>query len=147
VVGRFVAERKHGNFFDASYRSIFDQRLEGVIDWIRLTLTPDAYCEHDEGWKELDSSISSDALAAHELGLSFCVLLDARRPDLIAAWFAIMWCVRMPGLRTRCKVLTWAVLPCWSTLYAGFLGDGAKISGSLTPFSAKYRFFFHLRPG
>jgi hypothetical protein len=49
-------------------------------------------------------------LAAHHLGLSFCVLLDARRPDLIEAWFAIMRCVKIADLRTKCKVLTWQEL-------------------------------------
>ena len=57
-----------------------------------------------------------NVLAAHALGLSFCVLLDARRPDLLEAWYAVMKCVRDSELRTRCKVLTWqevsgAVLP------------------------------------
>jgi hypothetical protein len=48
-----------------------------------------------------------NVLAAHALGLSFCVLLDARRPDLLEAWYAVMKCVRDSELRTRCKVLTW----------------------------------------
>jgi hypothetical protein len=51
-----------------------------------------------------------DVLAAHYLGLSFCVLLDARRPDLIEAWFAVMKCVKLADLRTRCKILTWQEL-------------------------------------
>ena len=46
---------------------------------------------------------------------SFCVLADARRPDLMDAWHAVMRCVRDTELRTRCQVLTWqelsAVLP------------------------------------
>jgi hypothetical protein len=51
-----------------------------------------------------------NVLAAHALGLSFCVILDARRPDLIEAWYAVMRCVRMAELRTRCQVLTWQEL-------------------------------------
>jgi hypothetical protein len=51
-----------------------------------------------------------NVLAAHHLSLSFCVLLDARRPDLIEAWFAVMRCVRIADLRTKCKVLTWQEL-------------------------------------
>jgi hypothetical protein len=51
-----------------------------------------------------------NVLAAHALKLSFCVLLDARRPDLLEAWYAIMKCVAIPDLRTRCKVLTWQEL-------------------------------------
>jgi len=51
-----------------------------------------------------------NVLAAHALGLSFCVILDSRRPDLIEAWYAIMRCVRDSELRTRCQVLTWQEL-------------------------------------
>ena len=211
-----VAERKHGNFLDASYQSILNhpgwtQRLNKVHTQGRRSLP-----QSDQGWKELDSSMSSDALlmnvfccpgvvkiralalklgfevgeipefgfrariprhkghvdrteidmklgtllveskltetdfqiqrpavvesycdfgevfdhellprldsqyisyqlirnvlAAHHLGLSFCVLLDERRPDLIEAWFRVMRCVRIPDLRTQCKVLTWQEL-------------------------------------
>jgi hypothetical protein len=42
-----------------------------------------------------------NVLAAPEICLSFCVLLDARRPDLIAAWFATTRCVRIPRLRNE----------------------------------------------
>jgi Restriction Endonuclease associating with ARP len=51
-----------------------------------------------------------NVLAAQALGLSFCVFLDARRPDLIEAWYAIMRCVQDSELRTRCQVLTWQEL-------------------------------------
>ena len=51
-----------------------------------------------------------NVLAAHHLGIAFCVVLDARRPDLIEAWFDIMRCVRIADLRTKCKVLTWQEL-------------------------------------
>jgi len=40
-----------------------------------------------------------NVLAAHALGLSFCVILDSRPPDLIEAWYAIMRCVRDSELR------------------------------------------------
>jgi hypothetical protein len=211
-----VAEQKHGNFLDSSYRSILThpgwaQRLNKVHTQGRRSLP-----QSDQGWKELDSSMSSDALlmnvfccpgvvqsralalklgfevgaipefgfrariprhkghvdraevdmklgtllieskltetdfqiqrpalvesycdlgnvfyqeslprldgqyisyqlirnvlAAHDLGLSFCVLLDERRPDLIEAWFTVMSCVKIATLRTRCKVLTWQEL-------------------------------------
>lgn len=51
-----------------------------------------------------------NVLAAHASELSFCVIADARRPDLIEAWHRIMRCVRHAELRTRCKVLTWQEL-------------------------------------
>lgn len=47
-------------------------------------------------------------LAAHaEAGTRFCVLCDARRPDLIASWYRILQCVRYPELRCRLALVTW----------------------------------------
>jgi hypothetical protein len=51
-----------------------------------------------------------NVLAAYALNLSFCVLVDARRPDLREQWYAVMSCVRLMDLKTRCKVLTWQEL-------------------------------------
>jgi hypothetical protein len=51
-----------------------------------------------------------NVLAAHASGCIFCVLIDARRPELIEAWYAVMRCVRPVDLRLRCKVLTWQEL-------------------------------------
>jgi restriction endonuclease-like protein len=51
-----------------------------------------------------------NVLAAYALNLSFCVLLDGRRPDLVEQWYAVMRCVRPMDLRTRCKILTWQEL-------------------------------------
>lgn len=48
-----------------------------------------------------------NVLAAHSLGLSFCVLHDERRPDLREDWFAVLAAVRSAELRVRLKVLTW----------------------------------------
>jgi len=49
-------------------------------------------------------------LAAHHHGLCFCMLHDERRPDLREVWFAVMSCVKIVDLRTKCKVLTWQEL-------------------------------------
>jgi hypothetical protein len=51
-----------------------------------------------------------NVLAAHTLGLSFCVLLDARRPDLIEDWYAVLRCIKIAELRNGCRVLTWQEL-------------------------------------
>ena len=51
-----------------------------------------------------------NVLAAHASGGAFCVLTDARRLDLIEAWYAVIKCVRPVDLRMRCKVLTWQEL-------------------------------------
>jgi hypothetical protein len=49
-------------------------------------------------------------LAAFAYDLDFCVLLDARRPDLLEQWYRIILCVRSSIFQTRCKVLTWQEL-------------------------------------
>ncbi|WP_263382265.1 PGN_0703 family putative restriction endonuclease [Granulicella arctica] len=49
-------------------------------------------------------------LAAHATDQRFCVLCDARRPDLIAAWHRILRAVRIYDLRCRLLLLTWQEL-------------------------------------
>jgi hypothetical protein len=64
------------------------------------------------------------ALAAYAAECSFCVFCDARRPDLVEAWYRIMRAVRLVDLRCRLKLLTWQELA--STLPGGlqqFLAD------------------------
>jgi len=51
-----------------------------------------------------------NVLAAYASQCSFCVMLDARRPDLREAWYLVMRGVRAADLRVRCKVLTWQEL-------------------------------------
>jgi hypothetical protein len=51
-----------------------------------------------------------NVLAAHASGCSFCVMCDARRPDLREAWYTVMRAVRPVDLRTRCKMITWQEL-------------------------------------
>jgi hypothetical protein len=67
------------------------------------------------GGRYLCYQLIRNVLAADHNQTSFCVLADARRPDLMEMWFAVMSCVRSVDLRLRCKVLTWqelaAVLP------------------------------------
>ena len=49
-------------------------------------------------------------LAAHVLGGSFCLLCDARRSDLIEAWYSVVRAVKDCSLRCRLQVLTWQEL-------------------------------------
>ena len=63
-----------------------------------------------EGCRYLSYQLIRNVLAAHHGHCSFCVRLDARRPDLREAWFAVMSCIRIVDLRLRCKVLTWQEL-------------------------------------
>ena len=51
-----------------------------------------------------------NVLAAHATGCSFCVMLDARRPDLVEAWYAVMCAIVILDLRLRCKIVTWQEL-------------------------------------
>ncbi|MBI3476462.1 MAG: hypothetical protein HY010_12075 [Acidobacteria bacterium] len=80
--------------------------LKEVFEWRKLPRRGQEYVSYQ---------LLRNVLAAYALNLSFCVLLDSRRPDLIEDWYAVMKCVRSTDLRTRCKILTWqelsAVLP------------------------------------
>jgi hypothetical protein len=49
-------------------------------------------------------------LAAHATGGSFCVVCDARRPDLIENWYSVMRAVTSCVLRCRLQLLTWQEL-------------------------------------
>ncbi len=62
------------------------------------------------GSRYLGYQLIRNVLAAHALGCSFCVLHDARRPELREMWYEIMRCVRPVDLRVRLKVLTWQEL-------------------------------------
>lgn len=55
----------------------------------------------------LSYQLLRNVLAAHALQCSFCVLIDARRPDLAEAWYAVMKCVNPVELRTRLRISTW----------------------------------------
>lgn len=59
------------------------------------------------GQRYVSYQLLRNVLAAHALDLSFCLLLDARRPDLIEDWYEILRCIRTAELRSRCKVVTW----------------------------------------
>ncbi|MGA3031864.1 MAG: hypothetical protein ABSD70_01175 [Terracidiphilus sp.] len=52
-------------------------------------------------------------LAAHAADCSFCVLHDARRPDLREEWFSVLAAVKSAAMQVRLKVLTWQELAAW----------------------------------
>ena len=62
------------------------------------------------GKKYVAYQLIRNVLAAYALDLDFCALTDARRPDLIEDWYAVVCCVRSAELRVPCKVLTWQEL-------------------------------------
>jgi hypothetical protein len=52
----------------------------------------------------LSYQLLRNVLAAYALECSFCVLVDARRPDLAGAWYAVMKCVKPVELRTKLRI-------------------------------------------
>jgi hypothetical protein len=72
-----------------------------VFDVERLPQTREYYSSYQ---------LIRNVLAASDRGCQSCVLLDARRPDLLEAWYAVMKCIRPVELRTSCKIFTWQEL-------------------------------------
>lgn len=60
-----------------------------------------------DGDEYADYQLIRNVLAGHHLGAKVFVLLDARRPDLLQAWWRVMRAVRLDALRGRCGVVTW----------------------------------------
>jgi hypothetical protein len=60
-----------------------------------------AYCSYQ---------LIRNVLAAYANDCGFCVVIDARRPDLREAWYEIVRAIRIHDLRMRCKFLTWQEL-------------------------------------
>ena len=75
--------------------------LKEVFDWRKLP---------KRGKKYISYQLLRSVLAAFALDLDFCVLLDARRPDLLEQWYCVIRCIRSGIIQTRCKVLTWQEL-------------------------------------
>jgi hypothetical protein len=71
-----------------------------VFSWEDLPQTPNDYFSYQ---------LVRNILAAHASSCSFCLLTDARRVDLIEAWYTVIRCV-CPIERLRCRVLTWQEL-------------------------------------
>ncbi len=69
-----------------------------VFDFHQLPQSPTHY---------LCYQLLRNVLAAYALQCSFCVLIDARRPDLKEAWYSVMMCVSPAELRTKLRIATW----------------------------------------
>ena len=103
-LGRLLVESKlTENNFQVQKAELVEQYrdLKTIFDVPSLPRSGDHY---------LSDQLIRNVLAAHASDASFCVITDARRPDLIEAWHTVMRCVRDVELRTRCKVLTWQEL-------------------------------------
>lgn len=75
--------------------------FEEIFDCKQLPQTPDRHVSYQ---------LVRNVLAAHALRCSFRVLVDARRPDLIDAWYGVMRCVKPVELRTELRISTWQEL-------------------------------------
>ncbi|MBA3915584.1 MAG: hypothetical protein H0X25_17355 [Acidobacteriales bacterium] len=59
------------------------------------------------GDRLLGYQLIRNVLAAYASGESFCLMCDARRPDLQELWYRVMRAVVPAELRVRCKLFTW----------------------------------------
>jgi hypothetical protein len=103
-LGELLVESKltENDFQTAPAALLEDYRdLDEVFDVASLPRSGERYQSYQ---------LIRNVLAAYSANSSFCVMLDARRPDLLEAWHEIILCVRPAEVRTRCKVLTWQEL-------------------------------------
>ncbi len=91
-----------------------------------------------EGEKLASYQLIRNVLAAYASDCGFCVLVDARRPDLIESWYAILRCVRPVELRVRCKVLTWQEL-CVGSARAAVRISGCQVRHRRSRSDSSYR--------
>ena len=73
--------------------------FESVFDAPMLPQTAESYLHY-----QLIRGVLS---AFAEQGIRYCVLCDARRPDLIDAWFTVAAAVKIASLRSRLQLVTW----------------------------------------
>ena len=103
-MGGLLVEAKltEGDFQFAQRRLVERYRdLEVVFDVEELPM---------RGGRHVGYQLMRGALAAYATGGSFCVLCDARRPNLMEGWYRVMRAVRLYDLRCRLKLLTWQEL-------------------------------------
>ena len=98
-----AGRRKSEREFPEEYSQEFE---ESVPDGQREERWVDAPVEPGYAGYQLIRNV----LAAYAADASFCVIHDARRPDLGEAWFRVMAAVRSADMRVRLKVLTWQEL-------------------------------------
>jgi hypothetical protein len=100
-LGNLLVEAKltESNFQSAQKKALQPYRdFSDVFDRQQLPQMGDHY---------LSYQLLRNVLAAYALQCSFCVLIDARRPDLADAWYAVMKCVKPIELRTKLRISTW----------------------------------------
>ena len=126
AVPEFGYQANASKFRDLADRTEIDMRLGNLLVEAKLTeggfqAAPQRLIDHYTAFEAVfdrdllettSAGIASyqllrGVLAAHAEDASFCVLCDARRPDLIAAWYAVMCAVRSYELRARLRLVTW----------------------------------------
>jgi hypothetical protein len=103
-LGELLVEAKltENDFRSARLQTLLTYRdLSEVFHYEDLPRRDDSYDSYQ---------LIRNVLAAHALNCSFCLLVDARRPDLIDDWYQVMKCVKLLELRTRLRIATWQEL-------------------------------------
>jgi hypothetical protein len=111
-LGNMLLEAKltESNFQSAKKDVLLDYRdFSDVFDVEQLPQTQNKNRTNNNAFY-LSYQLLRNVLAAAALDCSFCVLVDARRPDLIDAWYEVMKCVRSVELRTKLRISTWQEL-------------------------------------
>lgn len=101
-IGDLLIEAK---LTESDFQTVRRPRMERYLNVRHLFAMEELPCSGD---RLLHYQLLRGALAAHaEAGRRYCLLCDARRPDLIDAWYAVMRAVRDVELRSRLTVVTW----------------------------------------
>ena len=103
-LGNLMVEAK---LTETDFQSAEPKLVEAYRDFSQVFSQPDL---PRNGRRYLSYQLLRNVLAAYANQCSFCVMVDARRPDLIEAWYAIMRCVRLTSLRLESKIITWQEL-------------------------------------
>jgi hypothetical protein len=104
LIGDVIVESKlaEGDFVTKPKNHVERYRdLLAVFDTPSLPQSEDS----DHGYQ-----LIRNVLCAAEYGRTFILCCDARRPDLVRAWWQVIHAVRDPAIRTRCRLVMWQEL-------------------------------------
>jgi hypothetical protein len=101
-IGDLLIEAK---LTESDFQTVRRPRMERYLDIDEVFVMEELPCS---GNLLLHYQLLRGVLAAHaEAGRRYCLVCDARRPDLINAWYVVMRAVRNVELRSRLTVVTW----------------------------------------
>ena len=100
-LGQLLVEAK---LCERTFTSKNKKHVEGYVDFAAV-FHAEALPQDEDSF--LGYQLIRNVLAAHDMGLSFTVLCDARRPDLVRRWWAVHAAIREWDLRKRCKLTFW----------------------------------------